>query len=133
MIMTMMPLPVNGISPPPLINGGSMRCRYKQYKGGVMVFFFGQHESWNIYFFVAQFFSPELYDTKIRIFFSATLEVRIFFIEKKHNSPPCKLNYQSLIRCTFRISRWKRICFCIVTKKKTITPPCKLNGRSLMS
>jgi hypothetical protein len=30
MITTMTPLPVNGI--PPLINGCSMRCRYKQYK-----------------------------------------------------------------------------------------------------
>ena len=26
--------------------------------------------------------------TKIRIFFSATLEIRIFFLEKKHNPPP---------------------------------------------
>ena len=26
--------------------------------------------------------------TKIRIFFSATLGIRIFFLEKKHNPPP---------------------------------------------
>ena len=63
----------------------------------VQNFFFGQNKSLNIYFFLsrkAQFFSPEfnirLYDknsesdfffpsTKIRIFLSATLGIRIFF------------------------------------------------------
>ena len=37
--------------------------------------------------------------TKIRIFFSATLEIRIFFLGKKHNPPPpppFKLNGRSL-------------------------------------
>ena len=42
-----------------------------------------------------------LSSTKIRIFFSATLGIRIFFLEKKHNSPPppppFKLNGRSLI------------------------------------
>jgi hypothetical protein len=33
--------------------------------------------------------------TKIRIFFSATLGIRIFFLEKNHN-PPFKLNGCSL-------------------------------------
>ena len=33
--------------------------------------------------------------TKIRIFYSATLGIRIFFLEKNHN-PPFKLNGRSL-------------------------------------
>jgi hypothetical protein len=67
----------------------------------VQKFFFGQQR---------KFFSPEfnirLYDknsesdyffssTKIRIFFSATLGIRILFLEKNHN-PPFKLNGGSL-------------------------------------
>ena len=45
--------------------------------------------------------------TKIRIFFSATLGIRIFFLEKKHKPPsPFKLNGRSL-------SRFK--CFSITT------------------
>ena len=69
--------------------------------------FFGQHKSSNIVFFCRakrEFFFPEfnikLYDknsesdyfffssTKIRLSFSATLGIRIFFLEKKHTPPP---------------------------------------------
>jgi hypothetical protein len=72
----------------------------------VQNFFFGQRKSQNIIFFVAQsanvffqnltlgymtktlnqiiFFSS----TKFRIFFSATLGIRICFKKKKHNTPP---------------------------------------------
>jgi hypothetical protein len=42
------------------------------------------------------------YMTKIRIFFSATLGIRIFFLEKNHN-PPFKLNGRSLITRYFVI------------------------------
>ena len=35
--------------------------------------------------------------TKIRICFSATLGIRIFILEKNHNSPPFKLNGRSFI------------------------------------
>ena len=38
--------------------------------------------------------------TKIRIFFSATLGIRIFFLEKKHN-PPFKLIGRSLTKLVF--------------------------------
>ena len=69
----------------------------------VQKYFFGQHKSQNIYFFVAQsaqFFFQNLtlgYMTKtlnqiiffsspkIRIFFSAALGIRIFFLQKNHN------------------------------------------------
>ena len=34
--------------------------------------------------------------TKIRIFFSAILGIRIFFLEKNHTPPPWKLNGPSL-------------------------------------
>ena len=87
-------------------------------------FFFRQHNSYNTYFFVTCNFFPQnltlgymtktlnqiifFSSTKIRIFFSATLG--IFFQKKTHNPPPCKLNGSSLIRCTFCISGWKRIC-----------------------
>jgi hypothetical protein len=89
-------------------------------RGGVMVFcfvqklFFGQHKSWNINFFCRakrEFFPQNLTlgymtktlesdyyffsSTKIRIFFSATLGIRIFFLEKNH-TPPLKLNGPSL-------------------------------------
>ena len=60
----------------------------------VQNFFFGQHKSQNIYFFVVQsakYFSS----TKFRIFFSATLGIRIFF-QKKTIPPPFKLNDRSL-------------------------------------
>ena len=87
--------------------------------GGVMVFcfvqkfFFGQHKSQNIYFCgraKREFFFQNLtlgYMTKtlnqiiffssikIRIFFSATLGIRIFF-QKKTITPPFKLNGRSL-------------------------------------
>ena len=71
----------------------------------VQKFFFGQHKSQNIYSFCRakrEFFFPEFnirsYDknsesdyffpsTKIRIFFSATLGIRIFF-QKKNITPP---------------------------------------------
>jgi hypothetical protein len=97
----------------------TVRDRPFNLKGGVMVFWFvqkknfGQHESWNINFFAAQsanfffqnttlgymtktlnqiiFFSS----TKIRIFFSATLGIRIFFY-RKTITPPFKLNGRSL-------------------------------------
>ena len=62
----------------------------------VQKFFFGHHESWNIYFFCRakrEMFSQKLTlgymtktlnqiffsSTKLRIFFSATLGIRIFF------------------------------------------------------
>ena len=79
----------------------------------VQNFFFGQHKSQNIFFLSreAGFFFPEfiirLYDknsesdyfvfssTKSRIFFSATLGIRIFF-QKKTITPPFKLNGRSL-------------------------------------
>ena len=38
------------------------------------------------------------FSTKIRIFCSATLGIRIFFLEKNHNPPPWKLNDRSLIQ-----------------------------------
>ena len=79
----------------------------------VQNFFFEQHESSNIYFFCRSkrenFFQNLTVDymtktlnqiiffpsTKIRIFFSATLGIRIFFLEKNH-TPPFKLNGRSL-------------------------------------
>ena len=79
----------------------------------VQNFFFEQHKSQNIYFLCRakrEFFFQNLtlgYDknsesdfffffssTKIRIFFSATLGIRIFFLEKKPY-PPFKLNGRS--------------------------------------
>ena len=74
---------------------------------------FGQHKNQNIYFFLLRkarnffpVFNIRLYDknsesyiffssTKIRIFFSATLEIRIYF-QKKNITPPFKLNGRSL-------------------------------------
>ena len=46
--------------------------------------------------------------TKIRIFFSATLGIRIFFLEKNHN-PPFKLNGRSLkeLNCKRRRAKHK--------------------------
>ena len=70
----------------------------------VQKFFFRQHESKNIYFFcdlILDYMTKTLnqiiffFSTKIRIFFSATLGIRIFFLEKNHN-PPFKLNGRSL-------------------------------------
>ena len=74
--------------------------------------FFGQHESQNI------FFSPEFnirlyvknsesdylffFSSKIRIFFSATLRIRIF-VYKKTITPPFKLN--GLLK-NFIIQKW---------------------------
>jgi hypothetical protein len=91
------PLPFR--SPRQLLGTDHLTCR-----GGVMVicfvqnFFFGQHKSWNINFFCRakrEFFTQNLTlgymtktlesdyyffsSTKIRIFFSATLGIRIFF------------------------------------------------------
>ena len=81
----------------------------------VQKFFFGQHKSWNIYFFCrakCEFFFQNLTlgcmtkilnqiiffsSTKIRIFFSATLGIRIFF-QKKTITPCFKLNGRSLTR-----------------------------------
>ena len=79
----------------------------------VRKFFFGQHKSQNIFFCRAkrEFFFQILTlgymtktlnqiiffsSTKIRIFFSATLGMRIFF-QKKTIIPPFKLNGRSLI------------------------------------
>ena len=79
----------------------------------VQKFFFGQHKSQNIYFFVAQsaiFFLQNLTlsymtktvnqiffsSTKIRIFFSAILGIRICFQKKTITHPPLKLNGRSL-------------------------------------
>jgi hypothetical protein len=77
----------------------------------VQNFFFGQYESYNIYFFCRakrEFFFQEsdirLYDknsesdyffssTKIRIFFSATLGIKIFFLEKNHTPPQVKWSF----------------------------------------
>ena len=50
--------------------------------------------------------------TKIRIFFSATFGISIFFLEKKHN-PPFKLNGRSLISTIFLSSQSRQICTCI--------------------
>ena len=97
----------------------------------VQNFFFGQHKSSNIYFFCRArreiffqnltlgymtktlnqtiFFSF----TKIRIFFSTTLGIRIFFLEKNHNPPsPFKLNGRSL-KCLFFIHLQLSIIRCI--------------------
>ena len=88
--------------------------------------FFGQHKIWNIYLFCRakrEFFFQNLTlgymtktlnqiiffpSTKIRIFFSATLGIRIFFLEKTHN-PPFKLNGRSLMQLnqqTFSTGTW---------------------------
>ena len=90
----------------------------------VQKFFFGQHKSYNIYFFVTrkvQFISPEfnirLYDknsesTKIRIFFSATLG--IFFFRKKTITPlPVKW---AIPNHMYTLYIWveANLCFCIV-------------------
>ena len=50
--------------------------------------------------------------TKIRIFFSATLGIRIFFLEKNHN-PPFKLNGRSLIYiiCSEYAIIWRFLCY----------------------
>ena len=91
--------------------------------GGFMVFcflqkiFFGQHKSWNIYFFCRAkreiffknltlgymtktlnqiiFFSS----TKIRIFFSATLGIRIFFKKKNIPPPPLQVKWSFPYGC----------------------------------
>ena len=73
-----------------------LRDRPFNLQGGVMVFFpfrnffFGQHESQNIFFFCR---AKTLNQTS----FSST-KIRIFFQKKKHNppSPPWKLNGPSL-------------------------------------
>ena len=49
--------------------------------------------------------------TKIRIFFSATLGIRTFFLEKKTNPPPFKLNGRSLKEALATILTKKIICF----------------------
>ena len=67
------------------------------------IFFFEQHESQNIYFFCRAKMTTTLNQiicfssTKIRIFFSATLGIRIFFLEKTIPPPPFKLNGRSLM------------------------------------
>ena len=91
--------------------------------------FFRQHESQNNYFFCRarrEFFSPEfnirLYDknfesdyffssTKNRIFFSATLGIRIFFLEKKPYPPPSPLVVKwSVPKTSLKISSLKIAC-----------------------
>ena len=72
----------------------------------VQKFFFGQHKSQNIFFFqnlTLSYMTKALNQiiffssTKIRIFFSATLGIRIFF-QKKTITPSFKLNGRSLIK-----------------------------------
>ena len=72
----------------------------------VQNFFFKQHKSQNIFFFqnlTLSYMTKALNQiiffssTKIRIFFSATLGIRIFF-QKKTITPSFKLNGRSLIK-----------------------------------
>jgi hypothetical protein len=64
------------------------------------------------------------------IFFSNIGNRNIFFRKKNIIPPPCKLNGQSLIRCTFCISGLKRTCvFVLFISASHWTS----NGRSLMS
>ena len=91
----------------------------------VQKFFFGQHKSYNIYFYCRakrEIFFPEfnirLYNknsesdyiffssTKIRIFFSATLGIRIFFWKKNHNPLlQVKWSYPKREKCCYKVSR----------------------------
>ena len=95
----------------------------------VQNFFFRQHMSQNINFFPV--FNIRLYDknsesdyffssTKIRIFFSATLGIRIFF-QKKTITPPFKLNGRSLNNSTNIHKTNKHLLPSHCTQEKTTT------------
>ena len=107
----------------PLNTRPVFRDRPFNLKGGVVMvfcfvqnFFFGQHKSWNIFFFCrtkCEIFFPEfnirLYDKsseshyfffrppKSEYFFQQHWESEYFFRKKNHN-PPFKLNGRSLTR-----------------------------------
>ena len=63
--------------------------------------------------------------TKIRIFFSATLGIRIFFLEKNHKPPPFKLNGRSLswlsfscgLRCLYPCLACPSLWLCVYMRK----------------
>ena len=100
----------------------------------VQIFFPGQHNSWNIYFFLsrkAQFFftifNIRLYDKFFEsdyffflhqnqnIFFSNIGNQNIF-LEKNHN-PPCKLNGRAL-RCLVDVDHLASVVFiCVIACK----------------
>ena len=101
-------------------NGNRLGTDHLTWRGGVMVFcfvqkfFFGQHKSWNIYFFCrakCEFFFKNLtlgYMTK-------TLnQIIIFFLHQNQNIFFSNIGNQN-----------------IFLEKKNITPPFKLNDRSL--
>ena len=111
----------------------SVRDRpFNLQRGGVCFFcvqdfFFGQDESQNIYFFLsrkARNFCPEfdnrLYvknsdyffsSNKIRIFFSAIVGIRIFFLGKNHNPPPfqVKCSFPKAFDTVWRTGLWKKM------------------------
>ena len=63
----------------------TFRDRPFNLKGGVMVFFFGQHKSWNIYFFLsrkAQIFFPEF---NIRLYYKNSNQIIFFFLHQNQN------------------------------------------------